>query len=60
VASALISACAADAPANKLFTSTSTSNIAARALFVHAGFEPSGMIDNLDEGDPEIVYRKLL
>jgi ribosomal protein S18 acetylase RimI-like enzyme len=60
VASALISACANAAPTNKLFVSTNTSNLAAQALFLHLGFRPSGSIDNLDEGDPELVYCKLL
>lgn len=60
VASALIAACAAAAPTDRLFTSTNTSNLPARALFLGAGFEPSGSIDNLDEGDPEIVFCRLL
>jgi GNAT superfamily N-acetyltransferase len=59
-ASALIAACAAAAPTNKLFTSTNTSNLPAQKLFLGAGFQRSGSIDNLDEGDPEIVYCKLL
>jgi hypothetical protein len=29
-----------------------------QALFVKAGFLPSGMIYNLDPNDPEIVYFK--
>jgi ribosomal protein S18 acetylase RimI-like enzyme len=60
VASALISACAAAAPTDRLFTSTNTSNLAAQALFRRMGFQASGTIDNLDEGDPELVYCKLL
>jgi ribosomal protein S18 acetylase RimI-like enzyme len=60
VASALISACAAASPTDKLFTSTNTSNLAAQKLFLRAGFQVSGSIDNLDDGDPEIVYCKLL
>jgi ribosomal protein S18 acetylase RimI-like enzyme len=60
VASALISACAAASPTNKLFTSTNTSNLAAQALFLSSGFQVSGSIDNLDAGDPEIVFCKLL
>jgi GNAT superfamily N-acetyltransferase len=59
-ASALIAACAAAAPTNKLFTSTNASNLPAQKLFLRAGFQRSGSIDNLDEGDPEIVYCKLL
>jgi hypothetical protein len=29
-------------------------------LLLQAGFEPSGVIENLDEGDPELVYVKRL
>jgi ribosomal protein S18 acetylase RimI-like enzyme len=43
----------------KLFTSTNRSNRAAQALFLRAGFVPSGQIENLDApGDPELVYFK--
>jgi len=40
----------------KLFTSANASNEAAHALFVRAGFVRSGVIDNLDEHDPEVVF----
>ncbi len=42
----------------KLFTSTNSSNIVAQRLFTKAGFAPSGAIENLDVGDPELVYFK--
>jgi GNAT superfamily N-acetyltransferase len=42
----------------KLFTSTNESNAAMHAFCGALGFAPSGRIDNLDEGDPEIVYFK--
>lgn len=43
----------------KLFTSTNRSNRAAQALFLRAGFVPSGQIENLDApGDSELVYFK--
>lgn len=45
---------------NKLFTSTNSSNIPAQRLFAKAGFSPSGSIENLDPGDPELVYFKSL
>lgn len=60
VASALVAACAAAAPTDRIFTSTNTSNLAAQALFLGMGFQASGSIDNLDEGDPELVYCKRL
>jgi ribosomal protein S18 acetylase RimI-like enzyme len=42
----------------KLFTSTNESNAAARKLFESLGFIRSGIIENLDERDPEVVYFK--
>jgi ribosomal protein S18 acetylase RimI-like enzyme len=44
----------------KLFTSTNLSNLPMQALLVKSGYVVSGVIDNLDEGDPEIVYFKRL
>ncbi len=44
----------------KLFTSTNLSNLPMQALLERLGYEPSGRIDNLDEGDPELVYFKRL
>jgi ribosomal protein S18 acetylase RimI-like enzyme len=40
----------------KLWTSTNESNAPMRSLLVHLGFVLSGRIDNLDEGDPELVF----
>ncbi len=40
----------------KLFSSTNLSNHAMQELLVNAGFQKSGVIENLDENDPEIVY----
>lgn len=47
-------------PAGKLFSSTNQSNTAMQQVFAQLGYIKSGMIDNLDEGDPEIVYFKRL
>lgn len=47
-------------PAEKLFTSTNQSNTPMQALCEKLGFVKSGWIDNLDEGDPEIIYFKRL
>jgi ribosomal protein S18 acetylase RimI-like enzyme len=41
---------------SKLFTSTNRSNQAMQSLLKRAGFRESGHIDNLDEGDPELVF----
>ena len=43
-------------PGDKLFTSTNESNDAMHAFCAALGYVRSGCIDNLDEGDPEIVY----
>lgn len=56
----LLAAAAATCKTGKLFTSTNRSNGAAQRLFARAGFVRSGQIDHLDEGDPELVYVKLL
>jgi ribosomal protein S18 acetylase RimI-like enzyme len=42
----------------KLFSSTNQSNRPMQALFAKVGFEPSGIIHNLDLDDPELVYYK--
>jgi len=43
---------------NKLFTSTNQSNKPMQALLEKLGFTLSGRIENLDPGDPELVYFK--
>ena len=42
----------------KLFSSTNQSNKPMQALFAKVGFEPSGIIHNLDLDEPELVYYK--
>ena len=44
----------------KLFTSTNQSNIPMQRLLATLEFARSGFIENLDEGDPEVVYFKRL
>lgn len=41
---------------SKLFASTNQSNAAMQNLLIHAQFLASGMIENLDDNDPELVY----
>ena len=41
---------------SKLFTSTNESNSAMRALLATLGYVPSGVIENLDPDDPELVF----
>lgn len=43
-------------PASKIFSSTNASNEAMQMMFTKLGFQPSGHIDNLDEGDPELIF----
>ncbi len=47
-------------PTEKLFISTNKSNVIAQRVFEARGFVRSGYIENLDEGDPEIIYFKRL
>ncbi len=44
----------------KLFTSTNLSNTAMQGLLSRLGYQLSGVIEHLDEGDPELVYVKFL
>ena len=44
----------------KLFTSTNRSNLTMQRLLERKSFIASGIIHNLDEGDPEVVYFKKL
>lgn len=43
----------------KLFTSTNLSNLPMQSLLTRLGYVLSGVVHNLDEGDPELVYFKL-
>jgi GNAT superfamily N-acetyltransferase len=60
VGTALIRHMESECRTAKLFTSTNDSNSGMRSLLAKLGYEPSGVIHNLDEGDPEIVYFKRL
>ncbi|MFJ7982747.1 GNAT family N-acetyltransferase [Lysinibacillus xylanilyticus] len=42
----------------KIFSSTNQSNTSMHKVFETVGFIKSGFIENLDEGDPEIIYVK--
>lgn len=44
----------------KIFASTNQSNKPMQALLKSIEYQPSGIIENLDEGDPELVYWKRL
>jgi ribosomal protein S18 acetylase RimI-like enzyme len=45
-------------PSEKLFTSTNESNKVMQKVCDSLGYVKSGVIENLDEGDPEIIYFK--
>ena len=60
VATALIHHFESICPTEKFFTSTNESNLIAQRVYETLGFVRSGYIENLDEGDPEIIYFKRL
>ena len=45
-------------PTKKVFSSTNQSNKDMQKVFIANGFVQSGVVENLDEGDPEIIYFK--
>lgn len=60
IATSLIHRMESICPTVKLFTSTNKSNIPAQKTYEANGFVKSGYIENLDDGDPEIIYFKRL
>jgi GNAT superfamily N-acetyltransferase len=56
---ALVTAWEMRAETTKLFTSTNESNVPMQRLCEHLGYVRSGFIENLDEGDPEVIYFKV-
>jgi ribosomal protein S18 acetylase RimI-like enzyme len=60
IGGALLAHLAQDCITPKLFASTNQSNKPMQGLLEKAGFESSGVIHNLDVGDPELVYFKPL
>jgi len=60
LATALMRAAELDCQSGKLFTSTNLSNLPMQRLCDRLGFVKSGYVENLDEGDPELIYVKLL
>lgn len=59
IAYALVHQCEQHHTDDRIFTSTNTSNAPMRALLHKMGWIESGVIDNLDPGDPELVFVKL-
>jgi ribosomal protein S18 acetylase RimI-like enzyme len=60
LATALMRAAELACQSGKLFTSTNQSNIPMQQLCERLGFVKSGYVENLDEGDPELIYVKML
>ena len=56
VGRALMRAAIESATTPRVFTSTNRSNVAMQALLASEEWLPSGELDGLDEGDPELVY----
>jgi len=44
----------------RVFTSTNRSNLPMQRLLEGLGYRRSGMVDDLDPGDPEVFYSRLL
>ncbi|MDQ0229221.1 GNAT family N-acetyltransferase [Metabacillus malikii] len=57
-ASLLMDYMVSSSPTTKVFSSTNRSNINMQKVFEINGFIQSGVVENLDEGDPEIIYFK--
>lgn len=47
-----------NSPTKKTFSSTNQSNKKMQEVFLANGFVKSGIVENLDGGDPEIIYYK--
>jgi ribosomal protein S18 acetylase RimI-like enzyme len=60
VATALMRSAEQWCPSDQLFTSTNRSNVPAQRLFESLGYLESGEVDNLDPGDPELFYCRIL
>lgn len=48
----------ASCPTPKLWTSTNLSNLPMQRLLAREGFTLSGVVNNIDQGDPELFYLK--
>jgi GNAT superfamily N-acetyltransferase len=60
LATALMRAAELDCQTDKLFTSTNQSNLAMQQLCERIGYQRSGIVENLDDSDPELIYVKRL
>jgi GNAT superfamily N-acetyltransferase len=60
IAAAIMRALESQCRGGKLFTSTNASNAPMQGVLAQLGFIRSGQIDNLDDGDPELIFVKFL
>ena len=58
IASIMMNDLVRTSPTDKIFSSTNRSNESMQKVFEANGFVESGIVENLDEGDPEIIYFK--
>jgi GNAT superfamily N-acetyltransferase len=56
VGAALLAASVAVCATRRVFTSTNRSNDQMQGLFAKLGWVRAGLVDGLDEGDPEVFY----
>ncbi len=60
IGSALMQHAESTCKTEKLFSSINQSNLIAQRLLERLGFSRSGQVDNLDDGDLELIYFKKL
>lgn len=60
VGTAFISYLERNCKTSKIFTSTNESNKPMQALLAKMAYQPSGIVYNIDEDDPELFYYKQL
>ena len=58
IARALMESAASKCTSERLFTSTNRSNGPMRALLADLRYVPSGEVENLDAGDPELFFSR--
>lgn len=59
VGGAILSAIENARDGSAIFTSTNESNAPMRALLTARDYRPSGRVENLDPGDPELIFVKI-
>jgi ribosomal protein S18 acetylase RimI-like enzyme len=58
IGTALVSHVEGLCESDRIFTSTNESNLPMQSLLQKLGYKRSGMVDDLDPGDPELFYSK--